>query len=208
MSILRNCLINVLLILCFFITSGVAQADTIHQNVVNFHGFGNGNISFALTQFMITNGQPYSNQIDASGTGELIINAGRHDSSQVVNELNSVGLPYALTGSNVNSKGVLQADTVAASWDDIPSELNFAIYGTLTVYSNNTEYVCPGVAIGQGSRSLGGNNWWFFSNQAVGGYVKSNQYICLKCNNGNIELQNSTSDNLFINIPDAPDCNN
>ena len=77
----------------------------------------------------------------------LDVRAGRHGTAEVAQYFNA-----DITGDN--------ALGIATSKDPaLPSELNFAVSGTLTVATDQSTMGCPDMKIAQGHH-VGVNNWW------------------------------------------------
>ncbi len=121
-----------------------AVDTTEHDNWVYLSTYwGFAQLAFDLTGYSITSGQPWggvsTGQPDQ--TWGIDAKAGRHGSSTPAEWFKSHASVAVCTGY-----------TCSSAW---PSELNFAMTGTLTI--NGTSYP---ITIGQGSTALGVNNWW------------------------------------------------
>lgn len=106
-------------------------------------------VSFAYNgNYSVTAGQPFSTVTGCTTSGSnngsttctMTVNAGRSNSTPVAQWFTEQA-PSAWCTINCGGSQ--------------PSELNFAVAGTLTI--NGTSYP---VAIGQGSFAAGSNNWW------------------------------------------------
>lgn len=112
---------------------------TQHDNWVYLIPYNaNFPIAFNLSGHSISSGQPWGG-VQTSGNLSIDIKAGRHGSSG----------PADWFRSNASA-----AICTMDSMDAWPSDLNFAVTGTLTI--NGTSY---NVTIGQGFTG-GSNNWW------------------------------------------------
>jgi len=101
-------------------------------------------VQFNETSHSITDEQPYDGV--SSHGGALDVRAGRHESEEVANDFNAGVTPNSSLGLWVG-----QAHE--------PAELNFAVFGTLSVTIGSTTRVCQDIRIGQG-HYLTNNNWW------------------------------------------------
>lgn len=123
--------------------SGDSQVDTTeHDNWVYLEPYmWNPTLAYEQADHSITSGQPWGGV--STGTPDLDwgidVKAGRHGSRSVADWFRSHA-----------SVATCTADC-STNW---PSELNFAITGTITI--NGTGYP---ITIGQGS-TFGKNNWW------------------------------------------------
>ena len=103
-------------------------------------------VQFEETSHSITDGQPYGG-VFSLGT-YLDVRAGRHESEEVANDFNAGVTPD-------NARGLCLEDPNTP----LPAELNFAVFGTLSVTIGNTTHACPEMRIAQGHYP-GTNNWW------------------------------------------------
>ena len=94
----------------------------------------------------ITEGQPYEGVFTLGYY--LDVRAGRHESAEVARDFNA-----GITPDNA---------WVLATWSPVPplpSELNFAVFGTMSVTIDDATRVCTEMRIAQG-HYFGTNNWW------------------------------------------------
>ena len=123
----------------------------IHDNEFVFNIEGLSDVSFTEKGHSISNGQPYEGVTCHGKT--LVVKAGRHKTSDVAKWFMN----------NARGGGV-----IAKTFNDHqPSELNFAVCGTLTLHVNGTKYTIDDFLIGQGSY-LSHNNWWIGSKDMIG----------------------------------------
>ena len=118
----------------------------IHDNYVSFDGVSS--VQFSETSHSITDGQPYGGV--AFSDNWLDVKAGRHESSEVADDFND-----GITGD--------KALGLCTMSDSLPEELNFAVFGTLTIGSTD----CQEIRLAQGHRPPGINNWWLAGAQCV-----------------------------------------
>ncbi|MBL4703439.1 MAG: hypothetical protein JKY54_02900 [Flavobacteriales bacterium] len=113
-------------------------------------------IGFKLNDATVTIGQPFGGVETKVEAGQGIINviAGRSKSDRVATWFNSkLG-----KGSCISSFAIT----------DTPSELNFAIIGTLTFTSNGKNYEVLDYVLAQGANPPVQNNWWLGGPQMIG----------------------------------------
>ena len=112
-------------------------------------------VQFNATSHAITQGQPYEG---VSSLGYYLdVRAGRHKSEWVANDFNA-----GLTPDNAwhLDEGGGGPETF------LPSELNFALFGNLSVTIDGATRVCPEMRLAQGHIVLvGDNNWWIAGTQ-------------------------------------------
>ena len=113
--------------------------DTIRQPTVQW-------VQFDETSHSISQGQPYEGVFTLGYY--LDVRAGRHGSEEVAHDFNA-----GVTPDNALGLATFSPDT------PLPSELNFAVFGTLSVTIDSTTRVCSGMRIAQGHHG-GTNNWW------------------------------------------------
>ena len=119
----------------------------IRDNYVYFWQYKKGyavqSVQFNETSHAITQGQPYEG-VSALGY-YLDVRAGRHESEEVARDFNA-----GLTSDNAFCQD---------PGTTLPSELNFAVFGTLSVTIDDATRVCPEMRIAQG-HVVGENPWW------------------------------------------------
>jgi len=118
------------------------NATEIHDNHVFF--IGPDSFSFSMKGHSITSGQPWDG-VSVSGN-DMVVKAGRHKSSGPAADFKS-GLKF------LNTIGL------DSRLDQMPEELNFAIWGDATFKFGSKDVTCDGFKIGQGSAGSS-NNWW------------------------------------------------
>ena len=119
----------------------------IRDNFVYFYGYDGEctvqRVEYNETSHSITGGQPYEG-VFTRGT-YLDVRAGRHGSEEVAHDFNAGILPDNALGLSTSA--------------GLPSELNFAVFGTMSVTIDGAARVCPDMRIAQGHRGTV-NNWW------------------------------------------------
>ena len=115
------------------------------------------NFGFAW-RYSITQGQPYEGAF--TRRNNLDVRAGRHASEEVVHDFNA-----DITGDN--ALGIYASDS-------LPKELNFAVFGTLSVIINGARRVCADMRIAQGHKATL-NNWWIAGTKC---YSSTEQLRC------------------------------
>ena len=132
---------------------------TIRDNYVDFF-YGEprkehfvNSVQFDETSHSITQGQPYGGVSSVDGYNyKLDVRAGRHGSEEVARDFNA-----GITGDN--ALGLLASDS-------LPEELNFAVFGTLSVTIGNITRDCQEIRLAQGHKATQ-NNWWLAGTQCV-----------------------------------------
>ena len=104
-------------------------------------------VQFNETSHSITQGQPYEGVSSVDGY-KLDVRAGRHGSEEVAQDFNA-----GITPDNALGLATYNPDT------RLPSELNFAVFGTMSVTIDDATRVCLDMRIAQG-HYVGNNNWW------------------------------------------------
>ena len=121
-----------------------AQAKKEHDNWVYFEGNGTLTANFSVDHYAITKGQPYGG-VTQSGNG-IKVSAGRHGSEECAAAfVDGVILVNLLATKNMI--------------DMLPHELNFGIFGNLTLRTGNKSVTCQNFRIAQGHYGTT-NNWW------------------------------------------------
>ena len=118
-------------------------------------------VQFDETSHSITQGQPYEGVSSVDGY-KLDVRAGRHGSEEVAQDFNA-----GITLNNAVGAG-------ASKHDHLPAELNFAVFGNLSVTIDGATRACQEMRIAQGHRPLE-NNWW------IAGTKCSQQDYELRC---------------------------
>ena len=118
---------------------------TEHDNYVFFSGATN--LSYHETGHSITPGQPYDG-INCGGD-ECDVKAGRK---------NSAG-PAADFKNGLSVTNMIAAEKML---DQMPADLNFVTFGSMTFTFGSKKFTCPDFRIAQGNYSSN-NNWWIGS---------------------------------------------
>ena len=154
----------------------------IRDNYVYFYGYLLAtveSVQFDETSHSVTQGQPYEGVFTLGYY--LDVRAGRHESEEVAHDFNAGITP----------------DNAFGLWDQtmpLPSELNFAVFGTMSLTIDNTTTVCPEMRIAQGHVPMI-NNWWiagttcYHQNGIVG--------LTCPCDNTNITFRNGGKEYEF-----------
>ena len=146
----RNSLFTFLIFIIVFVFTGCGSDNnneidvSMHDNWVDFFPWAdNVQLAFDLSDHSITSGQPWGGVSTGTdnNTWAIDVKAGRKGSSGVADWFKS----------RASAAWCANFPSDCPNW---PSELNFAMTGTLTI--NGTPYP---VTIGQGSTGLH-NNWW------------------------------------------------
>ena len=121
----------------------------IRDNYLYFYqtsGTAVQSVRFHETSHSITQGQPYDGVFTLGYY--LDVKAGRHRSEEVAHDFNAGISPD-------NALGLF----TSAQDPPLPAELNFAVFGTMSVTIDDATRVCPDMQIAQGHhRDI--NNWW------------------------------------------------
>ena len=139
-------------------------------------------VQFNETSHSITQGQPYEG-VSTLG-GYLDVKAGRHGSEEVAQDFNA-----GITSDNAWG---LATDT------PLPSELNFAVFGTMSVTIDDATRVCTEMRIAQG-HYFSTNNWWIAGTkchqQRKHNACKSG--LTCPCGHTNVTFHECGADNYF-----------
>ena len=103
-------------------------------------------VQFYETSHSITQGQPYEGVFTLGDY--LDVRAGRHESEEVARDFNAGITPDNALGLDKSSLET-----------PLPSELNFAVFGNMSVTIDDATRVCLDMRIAQG-HYVGTNNWW------------------------------------------------
>lgn len=155
------------------LASAPAHAAKIHANEVYFAMPGVQGFAFKETSHEVTKGQPYAgvtSKVDKPGTGVIVVNAGRKGSEAVATWFMK----------NVGSGQTLACDSKGSA----PSDLNFAVLGTLTLELEGKSIVCEDVLIGQGHFGVN-NNWWMGGKNMSGAHVSISGATIQRCKQKN-----------------------
>ena len=118
-------------------------------------------VQFDETSHSITQGQPYEGVSSVNGY-TLDVRAGRHGSEEVAQDFNA-----GITWNNA-----LGIDTSVRT--SLPAELNFAVFGNLSMTIDGATRACQEMRIAQGHRGTV-NKWW------IAGTKCSQQDYGLRC---------------------------
>lgn len=127
-----------------------------HDNDVKLSLTGIKIKSFEVEDHSITNGQPYGGVTVPSGD-TIRIKAGRHGSSTVADWFKKKASNGFVSGCD--------------TYDKYPSELNFAVYGTLTFDFSGKTFVVKKMLLAQGHNARSRNNWWAGGPDMEGGNI-------------------------------------
>ena len=156
------------------------RKDKIHDNYIYFEkSFFNPvqSVQFHETSHSISDGQPYEGVFTLGHY--LDVRAGRHETAEVAQYFNAGITPD-------NALGFL----ISESDPTLPSELNFAISGNLSVAMDiNTTGVCTEMKIAQGDHPAV-NNWW------IAGTKCYHNSAGLECPCGNYNVTFSVPDGV------------
>ena len=130
-------------------------------------------VQFDETSHSISDGQPYEGIFTLGYY--LDVRAGRHETAEVAQYFNA-----GTTPDNALGLATSKSDT------PLPSELNFAVSGTLSVAMDNKNGVCPDMKIAQGHYG-DTNNWWIAGTKC---HHKSGGLKC-PCGNHNVTFFDS-----------------
>ena len=103
-------------------------------------------VRFHETSHSITQGQPYDGVFTLGYY--LDVRAGRHGSEEVAHDFNAGISPDNALGLWTSGQD-----------PPLPAELNFAVFGTMSVTIDDATRVCPDLRIAQG-HLFHENNWW------------------------------------------------
>ena len=101
-----------------------------------------------MKQVAITQGQPYEGVSSVDGY-KLDVRAGRHGSEEVAQDFNA---------------GITADNALGLQDPGLPSELNFAVFGTMSMTIDGTTRFCPEMRIAQGHHAAA-NPWWIAGTQ-------------------------------------------
>ena len=142
-------------------------------------------VQFDETSHSITQGQPYEG---VSTLGYYLdVRAGRHESEEVAHDFNA-----GLTPDNAWGLNTFGLHT------PLPSELNFAVFGNLSVTINDVTRVCPEMRIAQGHKPAQ-NNWWIAGTTC---HRQNRETPCesgltCPCGDSNVTFHECGTDNQF-----------
>ena len=136
-----------------------------HDNYAYFIG---ADIDYEMDMYDVTEGQPFDHVSFEGNTLDVV--AGRKKSNIVASVMS-------------NGLGVTNFIGLKSTFQSIPSELNFAIFGTMTFTLPSGKVVeCPDFRIGQGNHQHT-NNWWIGSTDCVQAPTTGQMTCC--CGNSN-----------------------
>ena len=142
-------------------------------------------VQFDETSHSITQGQPYEGVFTLGYY--LDVRAGRHESAEVARDFNA-----GLTPDNAWGLNTWDLDT------PLPSQLNFAVFGTMSVTIDNTTRVCPEMRMAQGHAAMI-NNWWIAGTKC---HQQKKDTTCesgltCPCGHTNVTFHECGTDNYF-----------
>ena len=140
-------------------------------------------VQFYEASHSITDGQPYEG-VSSVDDFVLDVRAGRHGSSEVADYFNA-----GITGEN--------ALGLSTNSDSLPSELNFAVFGNLSVTIDDTTRECQEIRLAQG-HVFGYNNWWMAGTKCKLSQQNHNppQLRC-PCGHTNVTFSQGYADYIF-----------
>ena len=114
-----------------------------------YHDYGPPvqSVQFDETSHSITQGQPYEGVSSVDGH-TLDVRAGRHGSEEVAQDFRA-----GITGNNALGERTSFRDP------PLPAELNFAVFGNLSMTIDGATRACQEMRIAQG-HAIAKNNWW------------------------------------------------
>ena len=142
----------------------------IRDNYVYFYqtsGTAVQSVRFHETSHSITQGQPYDGVFTLGYY--LDVRAGRHGSEEVAHDFNAGISPD-------NALGL----ATSAQHPPLPAELNFAVFGTMSVTIDDATRVCPDMQIAQGHANVE-NNWWIAGTKCYRQDVGVDYGLRLRC---------------------------
>eukprot|EP01061_Rhynchopus_euleeides_P043399 TRINITY_DN7578_c0_g1_i1.p1 TRINITY_DN7578_c0_g1~~TRINITY_DN7578_c0_g1_i1.p1 ORF type:complete len:197 (+),score=66.18 TRINITY_DN7578_c0_g1_i1:56-592(+) len=158
-----------------------AMSKELHNNWIYFDSNATATVDFALDSYKVTSGQPYDG-VHSEKEG-VCIRAGRHKSTEVAAEF-----VYGITLASV-----LATEHFV---DALPHELNFAVFGNLTITVANESVTCNNFRMAQGHYSTH-NNWWMGGAECAS-VPTTGKMSCL-CSKRNVEFHSeSKSDRMFV----------
>ena len=142
-------------------------------------------VQFHETSHSITQGQPYEGVFTLGYY--LDVRAGRHESEEVAHDFNAGITPD-------NALGLSTLGT------PLPSELNFAVFGNMSVTIDDATRVCLDMRIAQGHYA-GKNNWWIAGTKCH--HQNGDTGLTCPCGHTNVTfhqcgLENSLEDHYFF----------
>lgn len=145
-----------------------------HLNHFTFHGADA--VSFAMTSYSVTSGQPVTTNCLTTSANVLTFEAGRKKSGGVAHDF--------MSGLDLGAANVLPTKCATEFGQHLcpqPDELNFQMEGALTITIGGVERTCKDFRIGQGSYSQGlfdnYNNWWVGSSRCVSSTAELGQVM-------------------------------
>ena len=164
----------------------------IHDNYVYFVHLIQGDlgeypvqyVQFDETSHSITDGQPYDG-VSTVHDHTLDVRAGRQGSSEVADYFNA-----GITGENA-----LGLSTTSDT--HLPSELNFAVFGNLSVTIDDTTRECQEIRLAQGHK-FAANNWWIAGTKC--GFVDNPSQLRCPCGHSNVTFSSGYSTVNTFNV--------
>eukprot|EP01059_Diplonema_ambulator_P004460 TRINITY_DN1416_c0_g1_i5.p1 TRINITY_DN1416_c0_g1~~TRINITY_DN1416_c0_g1_i5.p1 ORF type:complete len:177 (+),score=55.19 TRINITY_DN1416_c0_g1_i5:364-894(+) len=162
--------------------ASLAAAADMKDNWIYFDTNGTATVSFAAESHSITEGQPWGGV--SSQKNGILVKAGRQGSAGVA----------AAFVTGVTIVNVLVTDHVI---DALPHDMNFAIFGNLTVsFSTGETAVCDNFRLGQGHHETS-NNWWMGSERCTS--VPTTQKMTCFCKGTNLVFKpEGDNDRMYV----------
>ena len=171
---------SVALLACAAVVSAVKE----HDNWIYFDSNVTLAVTFDEANHSITHGQPYSG---AKGSGHgVLVKAGRHKSSEV-----AAAFVFDVTAANVIA--------TRHFIDEFPKELNFAVFGNLTLTdpNNNASVTCNNFRMAQGHYETH-NNWWLGASYCIS--VPTTGVMKCSCGLKKVEFHTESKDSDHIYV--------
>eukprot|EP01059_Diplonema_ambulator_P004456 TRINITY_DN1416_c0_g1_i1.p2 TRINITY_DN1416_c0_g1~~TRINITY_DN1416_c0_g1_i1.p2 ORF type:complete len:177 (+),score=48.55 TRINITY_DN1416_c0_g1_i1:58-588(+) len=164
--------------------ASLAAAEDLKDNWIYFDTNGTAKVNFTVGSHSITGGEPWGG-VTEQGNG-ILIKAGRK---------NSAGVAAAFV-NGISVANVLVTNHVI---DALPHDMNFAIFGNLTVsFSTGETAVCNNFRVGQGHYTAH-NNWWMGSARCES--TPTTQKMTCLCEGTNLEFHAEGIDERMYVLP-------
>eukprot|EP01064_Diplonema_japonicum_P008144 TRINITY_DN15657_c4_g1_i1.p1 TRINITY_DN15657_c4_g1~~TRINITY_DN15657_c4_g1_i1.p1 ORF type:complete len:190 (+),score=24.27 TRINITY_DN15657_c4_g1_i1:42-572(+) len=166
-----------------FVAAAGVLAEDMKDNWVYFDGNGTVKVNFSLTTHAVSSGQPWGG-VSVQGDG-LLVKAGRHGTTSVA-------------AAFVDGLSLLNVLPTEHALDALPHDLNFAIFGNLTLTFGTQKAVCSDFRIAQGHYSTH-NNWWMGSPTCEA--TPTTQRMTCLCHGTNVQFHSSGSSDHINALP-------
>ena len=135
-------------------------------------------VQFHETSHSITQGQPYEGVFTLGYY--LDVRAGRHESEEVAHDFNAGITPD-------NAWGLLSRAV-------LPRELNFAVFGNMSVTIDDATRVCTDMRLAQGHAGTE-NNWWIAGTKCH--HQNGDTGLTCPCSHTNVTFHQCGAQNYF-----------